>query len=97
MLVLLKNHLNYHKDNFFAFLRSIYFPKGLIKVYFFLNIIFFITYNDKNPRPEEENINKGKGNPFRPKKELNYTAVNSIRNLFRVEKETKAITDRILL
>ena len=58
--------------------------------------MFFITYNDKIRRPEEENINKGKRNPFWLKKGLNYTAVNGIRNLFRVEKETKAIKDIIL-
>ena len=30
------------------------------------------------------------------KKELNYTAIKDIRNLLRVEKETKAIQNRIL-
>ena len=35
-------------------------------------------------------------NPFRLKKELNYTTIKDIRNLFRHEKGTKAIKDRIL-
>ena len=32
---------------------------------------------------------------FLTKKELNYTAIKDIRNLFRLEKETKANKDRI--
>ena len=35
-------------------------------------------------------------NFFRLTKELNYTAIKDIRNLFRLAKETKAIEDRIL-
>ena len=30
------------------------------------------------------------------KKELNYTAIKDIRNLFRLQKKNKAIKDRIL-
>ena len=37
----------------------------------------------KNLRPEEENINKDIRNLFRLKKELNYTSIKDIRNLFR--------------
>ena len=37
----------------------------------------------ENPRPEEEKIIKGIRNLFRLKKELNYTAIKDIRNLFR--------------
>ena len=33
---------------------------------------------------------------FRLKKELNYTAIKNIVNLFRPEKETKTIKDQIL-
>ena len=41
ILVLIKNHLNYLKENIFeCFLRSI------IDFYFFLNLIFFETYNN---------------------------------------------------
>ena len=40
----------------------------------------------ENLRPEEENILKDIRNPFRLKKELNYTATKDIRNLFRLEK-----------
>ena len=42
------------------------------------------------------NKKKGTTNLFRLKKELNYTAIADIRNLFRLEKKTKAIKDRIL-
>ena len=45
---------------------------------------------------EEENIIKDKRNIFWLKKEQDYTAVKDIRNLFRQEKETKAIKNRIL-
>ena len=37
-------------------------------------------------RSEEENIIKDIRNQFRLRKELNYTAVKGIRNLFRLEK-----------
>ena len=49
----------------------------------------------ENPRPEEEKIMKDI-NPFRLKKERNYTAIKDLRNLFRLGKETKAIKDRNL-
>ena len=39
-----------------------------------------------------KNIN----NLFRLKEKLNYSAIRDIRNLFRLEKENKAIKDRIL-
>ena len=45
---------------------------------------------------EEENIIKDIRNFLRLKKQLNYTAINDIRNLFRPGKETKAVKDRIL-
>ena len=45
---------------------------------------------------EEENIIKDRRILVRSKKELNYTAIKDIRTLFRLEKETKAIKDRIL-
>ena len=50
----------------------------------------------ENPRPEEKNISKDIRNHFRLKKELNYTAIKDKRNLFRQEKENKAIKDKIL-
>ena len=50
----------------------------------------------ENPRLEKEKILKDARILFRLKKELNYTAIKNIRNLFRIEKETKAIEDRIL-
>ena len=46
---------------------------------------------------EEENIINDKRNLIRVKNEQNYTAVKDIRSLFRLEKETKAIKDRILI
>ena len=42
---------------------------------------------------EDENIIKDIRNPFRLKKVLNYTAIIDTRNIFRLEKETKAIKD----
>ena len=45
---------------------------------------------------EKENMIKYTRNLFRLKIEINYTAVKDIRNLFRLEKETKAIKDQIL-
>ena len=57
MLVLLKKHLNHLKYNIFEYF------------YFFKKqLIFFITYNDENQRPEEENLIKDIRNLFRLKK-----------------------------
>ena len=50
----------------------------------------------KNSRPEEKKIIKHITNIFRLKKELNYSAIKDIRNLFKQERETKTIKDRIL-
>ena len=47
----------------------------------------------ENARPEEENIIKDIRNPYRLKKELNYTTIKDTRNLFRLEKETKVTKD----
>ena len=47
-------------------------------------------------RLEEENMVKDIGKLFKLKKELNYTLTKDIRNPFRLEKETKAIKDRIV-
>ena len=49
-----------------------------------------------NARPEKGNIIKDIRNLFRLKKELNYTAIKDIINQLTLEKETKAIKDRIL-
>ena len=46
----------------------------------------------ENSRPQEENIIKD----IKLKKEPNYAAIKDVRNLFRLEKEAKAIKDRIL-
>ena len=43
-------------------------------------------------RPEEQNMK----NCFWIRKELNYTAIKDIKSRFRLEKETKAIKDRII-
>ena len=50
----------------------------------------------ENPRAEKEDIIKDIQNFFRLKKELNHTAIKHIRKLCTLEKETKAIKDRIL-
>ena len=47
-------------------------------------------------RFEEEKIIKNITNLFRPNEELNYTIIKDKRKLFRLEKETKEIKDRIL-
>ena len=60
--------------------------------------VFFFLKKKKsrrNLRAEGENIIKDTRNIFRLKKLLNYTANKDIINLFRGEKETKAIKDRI--
>ena len=66
ILVLIKNHLNYPKDNIF----ECFFKK-------YNRLILFLK-------------------SFQTKKELNYTAIKDTKNLFRQEKETQAIKDRIL-
>ena len=50
----------------------------------------------ENPKPKEEKIIKYIRNLFRPKEELNYTAIKDISNLFILKKETKVIKYRIL-
>ena len=50
----------------------------------------------QNPRPEEENIVINIRNHLRLTKEQNCTAVKDIRNLFKLEKETTVIKDRML-
>ena len=47
-------------------------------------------------RFEKENTVKDTGNPFRLKKELNYTAIKDIRNRFKLDNKTKAIKERLL-
>ena len=64
ILELLKNHLNYVKDNIF----ECFFKKYNRLIFIFL-IFFFITFNDGNPRPEVENIIKDIRNLFRLKKD----------------------------
>ena len=50
----------------------------------------------ENLKPEEENTSKDMKKFFRQKKKINYTTVEGIRNLFILEKETKAVKDIIL-
>ena len=77
ILILLKNRLSYFKDSIFeCFFMNYNRPLFFV----FLKIIFF-TFNESS-RPEEENIVKDIRNLFRQRKELNYIAVNNIRNLF---------------
>ena len=79
ILVLLQNHLNYLKDDIF----ECFFKKYNRLLIFFKKIIFFITNNDGKSKALRRKNNKDIGNLFRLKKELNYTAVKDIRNLFR--------------
>ena len=78
ILVLLKNHHNYLKDNVF----ECFFKKYDRLLFFF--ILFF---------PEEENIVKDKRNLFGLKKEQNDSVIKDIRNLLRLKKEVKGIKD----
>ena len=50
----------------------------------------------ENPRAEEENIIQNTRNLFRLKMEINYSVIRYITNLYWLEKETKAMKDRIL-
>ena len=50
----------------------------------------------ENPKPEEENIIKDIRNPFRLRKELNYTTIKDKRNLFRIEKKLKQLKKEYL-
>ena len=59
----------------------------------FFKLIFFTTIMRESLNLEEENIIKDIRNLFRLKKELNYTVIEYIINLFRTEKETKAIKE----
>ena len=93
ILVMIKNHLNFCKDNIFKCFFKKYNRFSFFKKDY---LFFFITNNVENPRPEKEKIIKDIRNHFRFKKELNHTAIKDIRNLFRLEKETKAIKDRII-
>ena len=75
LVVLIKNHLNYLKDNIFEWFFN-YFYLFKKKNFFSWNIVM-------KSLEEEENIMKDIRILFRLKKEKNYTAVKDIRNLFR--------------
>ena len=82
ILLLIKNNLNYLKDNILKF-----FLRKYNRLLFFFKKIFFLQYiMMKNLRPEEEKIIKGIRNLFRLKKEQNDTAIKTVRNLFRLKK-----------
>ena len=79
MLVLLKTHLNYLKDNIFEF----FFKKcNRQKINFFSKYIMM-----ENPKSEEEKIIKGMRNIFRLNKGPNRTAIKNIIYLLRPKKE----------
>ena len=85
MLVLPKNHLNYFIFECF---------KKDNRLLFFFKLPFSQHIMMENPIPE--NVIKDIVNLFVPKEELNYTTIKDIKNLFRLEKESKAFTERIL-
>ena len=93
MLVLIKNYMNYFKDNIFKC-----FLKRYIRLLFFKKSNFFSKYvMTENPRPEVEKIIKDIRNLFRLKKtKQNDTAIKDIRNLFKLKKEAKGIKDIII-
>ena len=91
ILVLLKNHLNYLKDNIFkCFVKKC---NRLLDI--FLKNFFSQYIMIGNLSLEQENITKDIKNIFSLEKELDYTATKDVRNIFRLEKETKAIKYRI--
>ena len=74
ILVLIKNHLNYLKDNIF----ECFFKKHN-------GLLFKKKTKNKieTPRSEEKKTIEDVRNIFRLKKELNHTAIKDIRNRFR--------------
>ena len=85
ILIFLKNHLNYLKDNI---LECIF--KKYNRLFFFKKIVFLQHIMMENPRPEEENIIKDIRNLFRLKKEtkaIKDRILWDIKNLFKHEKE----------
>ena len=81
MLILLEHHVNYFKDSIFeCFFKQLAFIL-LEKNYFFSRHIMM----------ESLSLDKGNINKYIRVlcrlKELNYTAINDITNLFRLEKE----------
>ena len=80
MLVLLKNHLNYIKDSIFECLFEEY---NKLSSFFFFKPNFFSQHiMMESLSLEEENIIKDIRSHSRLKKELNYTTIKDIRNLF---------------
>ena len=83
-LSLIKNHLNYLKDNIF---------ESFFKKYnrlFFSKVFFFIIYNDG--KSEEEKITEDIRNIFRLKKEIKEfkdIVLRNFRNLFEYKKDEK--------
>ena len=83
MLRLLKNHLNYLKDNIFKCIFEKY-----NKRFFFFNWFLSKCIIKESLTPEEENIIKDKRNLLRLKNEQNYSAVKNI-NLFMLKNKLK--------
>ena len=76
ILVLIKNHLNFLKDNNFECFFKEY---NIISNFFFFFFKKFIIF-------EEENIIEDIRNHFRLKKDQNYSGIKEIRNIYRQEK-----------
>ena len=75
------------------------FLRSTIKFYslnFFIFVfVFFITFNDGKPKAWRWKNDEKYKKYFWIKKQLNYTTIKDTGNLFRLEKKTKAIKDRI--
>ena len=83
ILVLLKNYLNYLKD---SILECFFKEYNRLSFYFFIYLfiyfnIFFSAYNDGKFKSWRKKTIKDIRNPFRLKKELNYTAIKDTKNL----------------
>ena len=69
--------------------------KQIIRRHKLEDITFFTTCNDQKFKSNEGNLIKDVNNHLRLEK-LKKETIKCIRNLFRLEKENKAIKDRIL-
>ena len=73
------------------------FLRSIIEFHLYKKINFLSQHiMMENPKPEEENIIKDIRNPFRLRKELNYTTIKDKRNLFRIEKKLKQLKKEYL-
>ena len=76
ILVLIKNQLNYLKDNIFEWFFKEY--NRLLSFIFLKKFLLFLTCNDEKSKVRRKKLIKDIRNPSRLKRELNYTAIKEI-------------------